>query len=194
MKPRQNPPELIIAVVAAIAVTLALLAPPAHAGFSLFRFGGRDQTGLVVNNDKECKSVTEIGGAGNAIVNLLADLEHLDGEAGTKQPHVINYEGNTVNRSTDADVITDLIRQAQSDYTKAGADAQSAGGEKNKTGNTTDTQVGANQVKTGTEGSPAPAGSTPADDGSVTFTAAQAADIRARLEELEALKTTPPGD
>lgn len=153
------------------------------------KFGGREQVGLNVNNDKECKSVTEIGGNGNQIAHILGSLKELDDEAGSgagpAMPSMV-MTGNTQTRSADVDTITDLIKQAQSDYTKAGGDATSEGGDKQNTGDTkAEATAAQGAVATG-----APSGSTApqAGEGTVTLSKEEADAVAERLLELERLK------
>jgi hypothetical protein len=169
-------------------MAVLLLAVQAQA-FSLLRiqFGGRNQTGVVVNNDKESKSVTDVGSQGSALANILGGVgkngePSIDGAALAGLQSITN---NTMTRQADVSTLLDMVRMSQSDYTKSGGDAQSTGGSKDKTGPAMNAAVtgqgvsGANQVQPGAIGSPT-------NDQSVTLTQAEVKELQDMIARMRA--------
>jgi hypothetical protein len=170
-------------------LAVLLLAVQAQA-FSLLRiqFGGRNQTGVVVNNDKESKSVTDVGSQGSALANILGGVGK-NGEAipidGAALAGLQRIDNNTMTRQADVSTLLDMVRMSQSDYTKSGGDAQSTGGSKDKTGPAMNAAVtgqgvsGANQVQPGAIGSPT-------NDQAVTLTQAEVQELQDMIARMRA--------
>jgi hypothetical protein len=170
-------------------LAVLLLAVQAQA-FSLLRiqFGGRNQTGVVVNNDKESKSVTDVGSQGSALANILGGVGKsgetipIDGAALAGLQSITN---NTMSRQADVSTLLDMVRMSQSDYTKSGGDAQSTGGSKDKTGPAMNAAVtgqgvsGANQVQPGAIGSPT-------NDQTVTLTQSEVKELQDMIARMRA--------
>lgn len=107
---------------------------PAFGGFSLIRFGGRDQQGIVVNNDKKCYATSSLFDTGSQVANNHAPTKPLKDADGEWLHAAMVMENNTITDTTDIQSALDLVKQKNSETQKTGGDGQQEGGDKTKTG------------------------------------------------------------
>ncbi len=149
----------------------------AWAGFSLLRFGGRDQNGIVVNNDRECYATSSILDTGSQVANTHRGVSLKD-ESGEWVGAGQVMTGNTNTKDTDLSSVVEALRQKNSEYLKG--DGTQTGGDKRKSGPVANTAVTGQGVSNATVEPPEPPGET------VTVNKAELDELLAEIARLKA--------
>ena len=120
------------------AIVLTALISQAWAGFSLIRFGGRDQSGVIVNNDKKCYATSSLFDTGSQVTN------NHEGSGGglVKDPETGEWlvvgagqtmNNNTITDTTDISSAVELVKAKSAEMVKGDGNTVE-GGDKTKAG------------------------------------------------------------